>query len=284
MTRIQELRWNRKFALWCLSGDDCKKPSRHGGLLSSTKQVERASASLGLACWLPVPALLIIRLRTGPTCFCRQARDTSFCSLSATSGMTLSKSYDFPALPFSYLEHEEAGLVYFSGSFQPYSFKTWFLTSHFVTCWLIPQPVETNPHFLQSRPSLPPLNPCTLLENVRVKAGPKVWPVQVPLGGQWEGASQLGSLANLRRGITICLLFCQGGSRITAGRSLFHHWTKLPQATGEEIKPAQFCAFLSQGSTAGHGNQSKASSLILYTMVSDLPLKTPLQGSGFLPL
>ena len=38
-----------------------------------------------------------------------------------------------------------------------------------------------------------------------VQAGLKVWPVQVPLGGQWEGASQLGSLANLRRGVTICL-------------------------------------------------------------------------------
>lgn len=53
-----------------------------------------------------------------------QARDTSFCSPSATSGVTLSKSYDFPAFPFPYLECEEAGLVYFLRFFPAIKFQT----------------------------------------------------------------------------------------------------------------------------------------------------------------
>lgn len=41
-----------------------------------------------------------------------QHGDAGFCSQFATSYVTLSKSYDFPALPFPYLECEEVGLVY----------------------------------------------------------------------------------------------------------------------------------------------------------------------------
>lgn len=195
MTRIQELRWNRKFALWCLSAE---KP-RHGGLCQNSSE---GWCFLRLGLLTARSRSLIIHLTTGPTCFLSKLdRQGTLASVPRLLQVVWpwANPTTSPAFPFPYLECEEAGLVYFLRFFPAIKFQT------MIPYLPILLPVDWFPAS-RKKSSFPPKQ--TISRTLK----PMHFPQKCmgyraastsTLGGQWEGASQLGSLANLRRGLIL---------------------------------------------------------------------------------
>lgn len=145
------------------------------GIMGCSLQQNNPATSLGFARWLPSPALLTICLRTGPTPFCRDRTewtgDTGFCSVFATSRVTLSKPYEFPWTSVFLSGMQRGWASLFLRFFLAINFNTGI--SYLLFCHLLTDSQSIlpnkNSYFLQSRQSLPPLNSCTFLKSVRGK-------------------------------------------------------------------------------------------------------------------